>query len=180
MNDVSFHSGWTVFAHHLKSKEIHLQDGASRLSGSETASDLLVPFPLEIVIDATPVSSQTKNNKAREAWERKVGAFAKKTINGLRDQYFLDDRPLMATIFYFPPTSMPGDIDNIVKPILDGMISIAYPNDRLIERIVVQKFEPDVDWVFSSPSPALASAIDMEKPALYIRLEDDLTWRRSS
>ena len=86
----------------------------------------------------------------------------------------------MATIFYFPPTTMQGDIDNIVKPILDGMIAVAYPDDKFIEKVVVQKFEPGVAWTFPSPSATLATAIDAEKPSLYIRLDDDLRWRQVS
>ncbi len=86
----------------------------------------------------------------------------------------------MATIFYFPPSWMVGDIDNIVKPILDGMVKIAYLDDHCIERVVVQKFEPGVPWLFASPSEALKSAIQMEKPALFVRLEDNLNWRSAS
>lgn len=136
-----------------------------------------IPFPLELVIGQTPLSAQASNSKAKEDWKQTVGRYAREKINSARDQYFLDDRALMATIYYFPPAAMTGDIDNIVKPILDGMINIAYPDDRYIERIVVQKFEPGLAWLFSSPSAALETAIKMEKPALYIRLEDDLVWR---
>ena len=57
----------------------------------------------------------------------------------LRDFFFIDNRPLAATIFYFPPTEMDGDVDNIVKLIVDGMVTIIYPDDRLLERIVVQE-----------------------------------------
>ncbi len=83
----------------------------------------------------------------------------------------------MATIFYFPPSSMEGDVDNIVKPILDGMIGAAYLDDCHIEKVVVQKFEPGIAWLFSAPSAMLATAIEIEKPALYIRLDKHLEWR---
>lgn len=136
-----------------------------------------VPFPLELVIGRTPLSAQASNPRARHEWKNTVGGSARERINSTRELYFLDDRPLMATIFYFPPTRMVGDMDNVVKPILDALTHIAYPDDRCIERILVQKFEPGVSWSFVSPSAALESAINMEKPALYIRLDDDLEWR---
>lgn len=33
--------------------------------------------------------------------------------------------PVAATIFYFPSAAMQGDIDNIVKPILDALVGVA-------------------------------------------------------
>ncbi len=73
---------------------------------------------------------------------------------------------------------MEGDIDNIVKPIMDALIGIAYPDDRFVERIVAQKFEPDTDWAFASPSDQLAAALDKPVPVVYVRVDDDLKWRR--
>lgn len=54
----------------------------------------------------------------------------------LREFYFIDQRPLATTIFYFPPTAMGGDVDNIVKLIVDGMVAVIYPDDRFLERII--------------------------------------------
>jgi len=64
---------------------------------------------------------------------------------------FLDDRPLAVTIYHFPIAAMTGDVDNIVKLIIDGMIAIAYLDDSVVERVTVQKFEPEIDWSFSPP-----------------------------
>jgi len=154
---------------------------ATKNGGPTSAQDAFsVPFPLEFAIAQTPVSAQASNTRAKEAWKTAIGHKAQARINQVREQYFLDERPLMATIFYFPPSRMAGDIDNIVKPILDGMVRIAYLDDHCIERVVVQKFEPGVAWLFASPTETLESAIQMEKPALYVRLEDDLTWRSAS
>ena len=140
-------------------------------------SELSLPFPFEFMIQDTPRSLQTKNNKAREAWEKKVGELAGAHANELQEAYQIDSRPLAATIFYFPVAPMDGDVDNIIKPILDGMDKVIYPTDRLIERVVVQKFEPGVQWIFKSLTPILEAALEMERPSVYIRLDDDLAWR---
>lgn len=95
----------------------------------------------------------------------------------LRDFFFIDNRPLAATIFYFPPAEMQGDVDNIVKLIIDGMVTIIYPNDRLLKRIIVQKFEPGVESVFHSLMRTLEQAIEADPPVIYIRIADDLSWR---
>ena len=85
-------------------------------------------------------------------------------MKSLRDFVFIDHRPLAATIFYFPPTEMDGDVDNIVKLILDGMITVIYPNDRLLERVIVQKFEPGVVSIFNSLTSTFAEAIERTAP----------------
>ena len=139
--------------------------------------DLSLPFPLEFLIRDTPLSHQSKNVNAKERWKRKVGEAAKARADTLRDFFFLDGRALAATIFYFPSAAMAGDVDNIVKLIVDGMISVVYPDDRLLERITVQKFEPGIATTFRSLTPTLRQATEMERPVIYIRIDDDLWWR---
>nr|WP_294507173.1 RusA family crossover junction endodeoxyribonuclease [uncultured Rhodopila sp.] len=136
-----------------------------------------MPFPVEFLIQDTPLSHQSKNANAKERWKRKVGEAAKARVDALRDFFFLDGRALAATIFYFPSAPMDGDVDNIVKLIVDGMIAVIYPDDRLLERITVQKFEPETDTVLRSLTPTLEQATEMERPVVYIRIDDDLRWR---
>jgi len=73
---------------------------------------------------------------------------------------------------------MERDIDNIVKPILDGMIGVAYLNDRVVERVLVQNFERGIEKSFTDISQIFADALDKDEPVVYIRVDDDLTWRR--
>jgi crossover junction endodeoxyribonuclease RusA len=68
---------------------------------------------------------------------------------------------------------MEGDLDNIVKPILDALGRHIYMDDRQIHRIVAQKFEPDNIFDFHVPSPVLQRALNNPAPMLYIRLSDD-------
>jgi hypothetical protein len=74
---------------------------------------------------------------------------------------------------------MEGDVDNIVKLIMDALKSVAYIDDKVVERVVVQRFEPEVEWEFSAPSDQLALELGMEPPVVYIRVDDDLSWRRA-
>lgn len=140
--------------------------------------DISLPFPIEFVIRDTPRSHQSSNTKGKELWKQKVGEIASAHVRTLRDSFFIDHRPLAATIFYFPPTQMGGDVDNIVKLIVDGMVTILYPDDRLLERIIVQKFEPGIESVFHSLTPTLEHAADTDPPVIYIRIDDDLSWRQ--
>ncbi len=148
--------------------------------------DISLPFPIEFVIRDTPRSHQSKNAKGKELWKQRVGEVARTHVDAISDFYIdaisdfytLDHRPLAATIFYFPPIEMEGDVDNIVKLIIDGMLFVIYPDDRLIERVIVQKFEPGVEAVFRSLTPTLEQAIGTEPPVIYIRIDDDLSWRQ--
>ncbi len=135
-----------------------------------------IPFPLEIVIEATPISL-SGSTASKERWKQEIAGQARLRLRGVTDWYWLDERPIAVTIFYFPIARMGGDVDNIVKLILDGMKAVVYPNDNVVERIVVQKFEPSVPWSIPVPTRALAIALDAAPPVVYIRIDDDLSWR---
>ncbi|MET7245974.1 RusA family crossover junction endodeoxyribonuclease [Methylobacterium sp. EM32] len=139
--------------------------------------DVTVPFPLEFMVRATPRSLQS-SSKAKEAWKSMVGEVVRDRIAARREFTFLDRRPLSVTIFYFPPAPMQGDVDNIVKPILDGMWGIVYPDDQVVERVIVQKFEPGVYVEFSSLTDTLQRAIAADRPVVYVMVDDGTGWRR--
>ena len=139
--------------------------------------EVSIPFPVEFVIRDTPRSHQSANTRAKEKWKLRVGEVAKARLEAQSEFFFLDDRPLAVTIFYFAPTEMQGDVDNIVKLIIDGMVKIVYPSDQLLEKVVVQKFEPNVEVVFRSLTPTLEHAIETDPPVVYVRIDDDLSWR---
>lgn len=65
---------------------------------------------------------------------------------------------------------MQGDIDNILKPILDALNKVLYPDDRQVERILVQKFEPRRVFEFANPSNTLERAIASQRPLVYVLL----------
>ena len=77
------------------------------------------------------------------------------------------------TIYYLPDGQMQGDVDNIVKLILDGMCKQVFIDDRQVERVVVQKFEPESAFSFAQPSDALDQALNGKRPIVYIRVSDD-------
>jgi Holliday junction resolvase RusA-like endonuclease len=147
------------------------------LSDTPLEPDISLPFPIEFLIRDTPRSHQSKNVAAKEKWKQTVASAATVRVNSLRDLFYLDGRVLSATIFYFPLAPMEGDVDNIVKLIIDGMVNVIYLNDRFLERVVVQKFEPDVEFVMHSLTPTLEEATRAERPVIYIRVDDDLSWR---
>lgn len=93
----------------------------------------------------------------------------------LPESHFTTEASIAVTLFDFPETQMQGDLDNIIKPILDAMRKHIYVDDRQVERILVQKFEPGKIFQFRAPSQTLAAAIQGQKPLLYVRVSDNPT-----
>lgn len=126
-------------------------------------------LPIEFIVRGTAISLQA-SGASRQAWKDRVRAAGSGAIP--TGSWALTDR-VAVTIYYFPEGEMVGDIDNIVKPILDAMCRFIYADDRQVERVVVQKFEPDRIFTFSTPSPVLVDALAAEGSAVYIRISDN-------
>ena len=93
--------------------------------------------------------------------------------NVIPQPHFASDQRIAVTLYYLPNEPMAGDVDNIVKLVLDGLSAHIYVDDAQVERVVVQKFEPGNLFSFSNPSPAVVDAITGPKPVLYVRVSDD-------
>lgn len=127
-------------------------------------------FPLEFIVDGTPASLQAKRPETRNEWKARVKAASSGT---LPEGHWASKGRIAVTLFYFPASEMEGDLDNIVKLVLDALDGPIYMSDSQVERIVVQKFEPGYVLPFSAPSLRLSEALNRVKPVLYIRVSDD-------
>ncbi|MFH6781555.1 MULTISPECIES: hypothetical protein [Methylobacterium] len=65
-----------------------------------------------------------------------------------------------------------------MKPILDGMRSIVYPDDQVVEKVVVQKVEPGVYVEFTSLTTTVQQAVAADPPVLYVMVDDSIGRRR--
>lgn len=129
-----------------------------------------IVFPVEFIVQGTPVSLQVKRTESKNIWKERV---KQASYSALPEGHFATDLSLAVTLFYFPDGQMQGDVDNIVKPILDALDKHIYFTDRQIERVWVQKFEPGRIFQFRNPSASLAEALVGQKPLLYIRVGND-------
>ena len=55
---------------------------------------------------------------------------------------------------------------------MDALNKHIYLSDHQVQRVLVQKFEPDNVFGFSLPSTLLETALAGQKPNLYVRLSD--------
>ncbi len=129
-----------------------------------------ISFPLEFIVYGAAVSHQAKRNDAKDEWKEKVRDAARASLG---DPHFASIGRITVSLFYFPSEPMTGDVDNIAKLVLDACAGPVFLDDRQVERLVVQRFDPDNLFKFSSPSRVLSSALDGNKPALYIKVSDN-------
>jgi crossover junction endodeoxyribonuclease RusA len=116
-----------------------------------------------------PVSLQA-STASKAIWKERVSDSARVR---LQEDFWATSKILSVTIFYFCATDMEGDIDNIVKPILDALCKLVYLDDNQVERVLVQKFEPGRIFTFHDPTPELADALEQAAPQVYVRIDDD-------
>jgi len=130
-----------------------------------------IAFPFEFIVYGTPVSLQNATTKSKERWKELVKASSR---DYLPEGHFAAQGAIAVTLYYFPDAPMQGDVDNIVKLTIDAMANDLFGDDRLVERVVVQKFEPQRVFPITDPSPILFECMSGDnKPALYIRLSDN-------
>jgi crossover junction endodeoxyribonuclease RusA len=77
-----------------------------------------IPFPVELVIEGTPIA-QSGSSRSKNRWKAKVEASARARLREVSEWEWLDERRVAVTIYYFLDAEMQGDIDNIIKPILE-------------------------------------------------------------
>lgn len=128
-------------------------------------------LPVELIIHGYPVSHQAKKKGAREEWKQDVYRQAWQQLEEMQEGHFALDQLIVATIFFFPQAVLEPDLDNATKPILDGLTSCAFTDDKLIERLVIQRFEPDRLISIGESSPKLEEALDAADPIVYVKLE---------
>jgi crossover junction endodeoxyribonuclease RusA len=129
-----------------------------------------IAFPIEFLVEGVPVSLGAKRPSTKERWKERV---REASSARLPQPHFTSLGPISVTIYYFPARPMQGDVDNIVKLILDALCRHIYVDDRQVERIVVQKFEPGSTFEFPAPSSTLFRAMEAPRPVIYIRVSND-------
>ena len=129
-----------------------------------------IQFPIEFLVYGTPVSAQAKEAASRNGWKARV---REASLVAIPQPHFVSNKGLAVTMYYFPDEAMEGDVDNIVKLVLDALCRHIYLDDKQVERVVVQKFEPGSVTSFSNLSGVLADALTGQKPVLYIRISSE-------
>lgn len=136
-------------------------------------SSLYPPVPFEIALQATPLSMQAR--RAQE-WIATI-----RTASRGEWVYALDEG-IVITILHFAAGAMQADLDNIVKPILDGLCRGPFVDDSQVKRLFVERFGQVEAEGLSASTAILERALSLPPPVVYIRVDTlesvEELWRR--
>ena len=122
----------------------------------------------EFIIDGPPVSQQTRRRERVRVWQAKVLQEAEKYWSS-EHKIFTGLVMLQVTYFY---DSFEMDVDNIVKPIQDALIGLAYIDDGQITDVLVRKRNLSINFQEKDINSILAEGFTRGNEFLYIVVMD--------
>lgn len=123
-------------------------------------------LPFEFVVDGPPVSQQTRRRARLPLWRAAVLAAA--TVRWpLGEDPFEDTVSVEITHFY---EGSPGDVDNIIKPILDAIKGLVLADDSLVTDIVCRRRPLGGPFLADPVSPTLADGLAGNREFLHVRV----------
>jgi crossover junction endodeoxyribonuclease RusA len=131
-------------------------------------------LPFEFCVVGTPVSAQG-SARSKAAWRDEVRNACRPRLPA---DYFALTQPISVTMFHFSEGSMSGDLDNVVKPVLDAMKSLVYVDDSLVHRLLARRF----DQVSLETCPVVTETLEFAllgpRPITYISCSADFSMDR--
>ncbi len=122
----------------------------------------------EFILDGPPVSQQARRRDRLRAW--------KVTVRQEAEKYWLSEQKattgfvmLQVTYFY---DAIAIDVDNIVKPIQDAIIGLAYVDDDQITDVLVRKRNLSSNFRIENMTPTLAEGFSRGNEFLHIVVTD--------
>ena len=124
-------------------------------------------IPFEFTIKGPPISLQAKP-ASRNRWKAAVAAEANIAIpNGAIPT--ADDVAISITYYYEGDSP---DVDNIIKPIQDALISIVYIDDAQVVQAKSAKTKIDGSYTIRGASPVLLMAFSNRNTFVHIRVTE--------
>jgi crossover junction endodeoxyribonuclease RusA len=122
----------------------------------------------EFIVDGPPVSQQTRRRERLRAW--------KTTVRQEAEKYWMPGQKpttglVMVQITYFYD-SVAVDVDNIIKPIQDAIIGLAYVDDDQVTDILVRKRDLSGNFKVENMTSILAEGFARGNEFLHIAVVD--------
>lgn len=122
----------------------------------------------EFIVDGPLVSQQTRRRERLKEWKRIVRQEA--------EQYWLPEQKtaiglVMLQITYFYD-AVGMDVDNIVKPIQDALIGLAYVDDEQVTDVLVRKRNLSGNFKVEHMTPTLAEGFARGNEFMHILVTD--------
>ena len=121
----------------------------------------------EFILEGPPVSLKAKKAKGNryQRWIRTVRAAAQARWPPGESPVTSRRIEVTVTNYY---TLSPPDVDNILKPILDGLNSVVYVDDAQVYRVISEKYELSDKTRIENTSVLLAEAFEKYTEVLHI------------
>lgn len=131
----------------------------------------------DFAVPGVPVSLSTRNTAKKHAWTERVRQHATTAFSG-PDFPLLGDLAVSVTYFHEDP---PLDVDNMLKPILDGLWPQVIADDNQVRDVSGSRRDLTKPLTFRNPLPALAQALSWNGPFVYIVMgapidEEEIPW----
>jgi hypothetical protein len=123
---------------------------------------------IEFVVDGPPVSHQTKNKKALQAWMAQVRAVAAPLWAGAPSTGLLQ----CTIVNFYAGPAPPLDDDNMVKPIRDAMNGLVYEDDKQIRVSYHAQWSNQDYFQIQGASKIIVDALQQGREFVYVKIED--------
>ncbi len=118
----------------------------------------------EFIVDGPPVSQQARRREKLKAWKATVRQEAEKYWSS--DQLLATGLVMLKVTYFYDSVAM--DVDNIVKPIQDALIGLAYVDDNQITDVLVRKRDLSGNFRVENITPILAEGFARGNEFLHI------------
>ncbi|MDM9383928.1 RusA family crossover junction endodeoxyribonuclease [Chlorogloeopsis sp. ULAP01] len=122
----------------------------------------------EFIVDGPPVSQQTRRREKLRLWKTLVRQEAQKYWSP--EQKIATGLIMLQVTYFYDSVAM--DVDNIVKPIQDAIIGLAYVDDDQITDAVVRKRNLSGNFRIENITPILAEGFARGNEFLHIVVTD--------
>ncbi|PIG93925.1 hypothetical protein CSQ79_09650 [Gloeocapsopsis sp. IPPAS B-1203] len=122
----------------------------------------------EFIVDGPPVSQQTRRRERLREWKIYVRQEAEKFWSS-KQKITTGLVMLQVTYFY---DSIAIDVDNIVKPIQDAIIGLAYVDDEQVTDVLVRKRDLSGNFKIENMTSTLAEGFARGNEFLHIVIMD--------
>jgi len=122
----------------------------------------------EFIVDGPPVSQQTRRRERLKAWKTTVRQEAEKYWSS--EQKTAIGLVMLKIIYFYDSVDM--DVDNIVKPIQDAIIGLAYVDDAQVTDVLVSKRDLSGNFKVEAMTSILAEGFARGNEFLHIVVTD--------
>lgn len=124
--------------------------------------------PFEFLIRSRPVSQQTRRQRRLDEWKDFVRREAERAWTPI---HTLADGPVCVTLIYLYDEAA-LDIDNIVKPIQDALIGLAFRDDALVTDAIIRRRQLRGTFDLTRAPPVLVEGFEYGGEFVYVRIDD--------